>query len=532
MELPNQNQCAPTALTVAKNNPADGQNSDKVDAPLSPDLDYRGVRPTKIPCIREAGSDLRKGLVKGFTPRRVQELQDYRNHLANLKGSEGLSEEDVADYIPYFHPDIFTRQFLEDLGLTPFHQANLLSIIGFVRHQEEARKYIIKRNKNGNYARIKLVALTNCITALGEDALRSFLDKLELFGLLEIDRKFEIGVQSYGYRIGLALQGTKWKTRNFHEVLMELIWPQDRELRPSRRSRTLHRAYNLWDRVQLFFTYSGPKTPEQKSFDAATHAHLMKVKLPETAGFHELLDDCAQTKGRKNKKEGKGLWYEELKEIYLENAAAINRMQHYIKYDRITNRQFTRLSNLKSELRDKAEYEGEKMVNCDFTTCQPALFSSFYADSPEDLHEKEEFIRVIQSEKEDIYEKLAAGQMKRPEAKKAVFLLSFGEIRQQRGICLDNFKRFFPILINRIIDIKRAGTYKSVSRAMQTVEAKIMVSNILPTLIFKHQIPAFGIHDSVMCRPRDLETVKSVMSAAFEKEMGFSPRMKVTGNIL
>lgn len=447
--------------------------------------------------------------------------------LENLRYSEGLKREDVSDYKDFFFPDIFTQQYLEGLDLTPFQQANLLSIIGFVRNQEIARKYVIKRRGKNDFSQIKLVTFSSCITALGEHALVALLEKMQELGLLEIQKKFQVGVRSYGYRIGPELKNAKWRKREFNEVLEELILPQDSKLQPSKRSRTLHRCYNLWNRVQLFFTYIGLQTPEEEAFNTATLGHLKQLRLPDTPAFSKLIDDCARIKGQKNKEKGESLWYEDLKEIYLENVASINQLKHYITFDRITNRQFTRLSNLKSELRAELLYDGEKMVNCDFRTCQPALFASFYETSLGDQTEKEKFVRAIQNEEKDIYETIASVNMPRAEAKEAVFLIAFGEIRHQRGICYDNFRNLFPILTKRIT-INKKENYKAVSREMQTKEAKIMVSNILPTLTLKLGIPAFGIHDSVMCLPKDLDLVRTVMISAFEAEMGFSPLLKVS----
>lgn len=194
-----------------------------------------------------------------------------------------------------------------------------------------------------------------------------------------------------------------------------------------------------------------------------------------------------------------------------------------------TNRLYSNVTNLKSIWRPDLRIDGDELFNIDIRCSQPCLMSVLYGDSSAELIEKELFIKFV-TEK-DFYGELAANappgvSLSRAEAKAQTFILMFAQNNTMtKQPLFKSFEIFFPILAAKIKEIKR-NDYKKLSFILQCTESDIMVLGVM-TEIMEREIRALSIHDSILCKEKDIPVVKEIITRHFEKVTGFKPVLKI-----
>jgi hypothetical protein len=194
-----------------------------------------------------------------------------------------------------------------------------------------------------------------------------------------------------------------------------------------------------------------------------------------------------------------------------------------------TNRVYTNVTNLKSIWRQDIRIDGEKVYNIDIRCSQPCLLGILYDDSEASQKEKALFIEFVTQK--DFYAELAANapqgvNLTRDEAKEQTFTLMFAKNRTMAAQSLyKSLLKIFPILASKIYLAKK-DNYKDLSFILQSIESDIMVLGVMSELM-ERGIRALSIHDSILCKEKDIPLVKEIISRHFEKVTGFKPFLKV-----
>lgn len=378
--------------------------------------------------------------------------------------------------------------------------------------------------------------------------------KLEEKGLIIRSQQYKVGEYSKSFKLGPALAGIKWKVANFKEEAKKLMpkckfhrdyWesfileikesnqlPEDHPLKPLRNS--------ILDLLQDV-TFEWDENTEKEILEEAQKAQIKGEKLVA----EQNLAIIKKNKWRVEKgwKEQPLKWVETTVESIAEGYRdAINAFSYesekYVKVhiDKVrankvkpgTNRVFTNITNLKGTWRKNLRYKGQKMVNVDIRCAQPSMMSSVYGSSPAEQAEKQRFMQFMTDF--DFYGELAArskgNKLTRDDAKKETFTLMFAKnyTMYQKNL-YKVLEKEFPILASLIAGAKK-DDYKNFAFILQSTEAEIMIKGVLSELLLEKSIPAFSIHDSIMCLPEHREIVEETIKRKFCDKLGFNPVLK------
>ncbi len=370
---------------------------------------------------------------------------------------------------------------------------------------------------------------------------------LEKAGLIQIDHSYKVGAFCKKWRLSPHLAGETWSKADFISFVNQ--------------GKGIKLRYDYWENFEKELT-SWKDLPEDHpckeigQFVAQNLEHVtieyneeveseIQTLAAETQKANEadLVKDNVEIE-KKNVKRAAfghklkpflalGTTTESIAATYRDSILAFSESDtKYVKFHldkgekRGTGRLFTNITNLKSNFRKHLRYKGQKLINCDIRCAQICLLSLFYKDSEDHLAEKARFIDFVTNK--DFYSELAAratGNLTRKEAKQQSFILLFAQnYTAEKQPFYKVFKELFPILANEISLIKESD-YKKVAFEMQSGESRIMITGTLLDLA-RLNIPVFSIHDSILCLPEHLETVKDCISQNFLKQTGFLPVLK------
>lgn len=423
---------------------------------------------------------------------------EYRGRMAKPEFNISEKQFYVADY---------NWAGLLNLGLDPDLLPSVLTLCSSIRRITTFKDSITKVFSFAHIHKMALrYTLTNC--RRGASGLVNFLISL---GLLETDGSYQVGVKSRGYRIGPVLRDLSWRPAEYSEILESLPI----------KIKTKHRT--LWHKASQYFTSSLENAPaEVKESAIIIDKNLKKTYITLSFKLKDILMDASIVKHAQNMAKKKESWSaEKIMDGYMESIRAFNDGEFFTTYDPTTGRVFTNITNMKKEIRKCLFADGEKLVSVDLKSCQPVLLSILYNDSiAEHAAEKEKFTKIVSEN--DIYNYLSGPDVPRSEAKVGMFILMFAKPWSHKGAAWDKFSTEFPILAGLITETKKKFGYKHLSRLMQQKEASIMISCVMQEL---HDRGIYGLscHDSVICKPGDLETVKEIINRHFYNHMGFLP---------
>lgn len=369
---------------------------------------------------------------------------------------------------------------------------------------------------------------------------------LEKAGLIHIDNSYKVGHFCKKYRLSPALDGEEWKRCNFVDFVEDTInskisdywanfekeltsWKDLPEEHPCKEIGRFA-AENL---EHVTIKYNEEVETEIQAAAAETQANNEAKLIADNAEIEKKNVKRAAFKQKLKPLLTLSTTTESIAATYRDSILAFADSDNkYVKFHldkgekRGTGRLFTNITNLKSNFRKHLRYKGQKLVNCDIRCAQICLLSLFYKDSEDHLAEKARFIDFVTNK--DFYSELAAraaGSLTRKEAKQQSFILLFAQNRTAaRQPFYKVFKELFPILANEISQIKESD-YKKVAFEMQSGESRIMITGALLDLA-RLEIPAFSIHDSILCLPEHLEVVQDCISRNFLKQTGFAPILK------
>ncbi len=413
-----------------------------------------------------------------------------------------------------------------------FKPRQIVSIMALFSELRHFSNYLIQYKKRNPscFVRIPIGTITYKFTLLGKE-FKPTLNKLIELGYLEFDSSYKVGERTCGYRLGERFSGGKWENVDFEQFLKENL-PQIDWLGPQS-----FKYLQLWNRFN-YYCQSINNMPEgwmkelcEKQMKLNESLTLVggedlanAVKKQASAKFAKSVEVAA--KSRKKRK----FWEQsQIEEHYWDSINAINLSMAWVKphhtgYKNGTNRIYSSVASLPRDIRPFLRFEDKKLVSVDIRACQVALLASFYELGDEE--EKAEFIDTLF--KKDIYVAISKNtNLSRDDAKEAMFKIMFGQLNLHRGEIYDEFSRLFPVLAERIVEKKKKDGYKSVSKQMQTFEARVMIQGALQELIMVRDLPAFSIHDSILCLKEDVSLTKEIIIRHFTEIMGFAPVLKV-----
>ena len=203
-------------------------------------------------------------------------------------------------------------------------------------------------------------------------------------------------------------------------------------------------------------------------------------------------------------------------------------------------------TNLRKDLRKKATYDGQQLIECDIKSCQPLLLSALYGDnkkvdgktlyfeklklSKEEQLEKDRFVKFCIHGK-GFYGKLGI-------SKSEFGFTMFGHLHPKAWFKLkmiQGLKDQFPILIARLYGLRKClkrykdgkAFYGLVATFMQRWESFIMIDTAFKQMTFG----AIPIHDSVLVPKHRKQEVLDIIIEAFGRRLGIKKlAINITNN--
>ncbi|OGX87053.1 hypothetical protein BEN47_12145 [Hymenobacter lapidarius] len=203
------------------------------------------------------------------------------------------------------------------------------------------------------------------------------------------------------------------------------------------------------------------------------------------------------------------------------------------------SRVFTMLTSLATESRANlyhVDYPGERLFNLDIRNCQPFLLNVLlkrrYADNglpyPADVmrYRQQTAVGMFYEDTANAHGLSATAKRERKEFKGRMFgSVFFGETRHTEASQLGQwFMKNYPSVYALIWASKRHD-YTQLAIKLQRIEAGLVVDTVLPALQAQG-IWCASIHDSIICRERDVPVAMALLSQAFEAAAGIAPSIE------
>jgi hypothetical protein len=218
---------------------------------------------------------------------------------------------------------------------------------------------------------------------------------------------------------------------------------------------------------------------EAKSLDLDIIQHKDKCYI-------DLPEDFLTRKNREVKIIYKRMVYEIENNIYRISRNETNRRLDY------------NLTNMKSDLINYLDFDGEKLVEIDISNAQFSVLS-FIADGLDD-----EFI--TKSQNGTLY---GTGK-KRKENKKEWFRIAFDKIKENK------FDSLYPKTMKYINDFKKQYGYKTFSILLQNFESLIMIDGLVKRL-YEKGFEVLPVHDAVRVKESQVELIKKEIEIYFNE---------------
>lgn len=194
---------------------------------------------------------------------------------------------------------------------------------------------------------------------------------------------------------------------------------------------------------------------------------------------------------------------EELKLIFKKSIFEINNGIFRISRNETNRRLDYNLTNMKHELLNYINFDGEELIELDISNAQFAILSFI----TEDLDE--EFIKLSKE-----------GRLYNGDKPKW-FRIAFDKIKVDH----DDIRLKYPKTMMFIDDYKSNNGYKSFSNLLQSVESLIMIDGLLNRLI-DLGYNVFTIHDAIRVKKSEVDIIKKEIEKYF-KEIGFECNLRI-----
>jgi hypothetical protein len=187
---------------------------------------------------------------------------------------------------------------------------------------------------------------------------------------------------------------------------------------------------------------------------------------------------------------------------------------YYINRNTTNNRLDSVITNMCGILIDKICLDN-KLVQIDLKNSQFAILSYVI---PTELYLYDDVKNFIeQSQNGTLYEYIQKELLldNRKQAKQITFEVLFSS-QNNKSNNMKFFKELFPNLLKWINDYKKTNGYESFSIMLQKMESTIFIDGIYTDLI-KRKIWCLTKHDSIICKDKDYNSVKTIMENYFNK---------------
>ena len=213
------------------------------------------------------------------------------------------------------------------------------------------------------------------------------------------------------------------------------------------------------------------------------------ILYKEKIGYIENIKDFINRKER------------ELKLIFKKNVFEVENNIFRINRNETNRRLDYNLTNMKSELLNFLELDGERLIELDIANAQFAILSYITQDLDLNFIEKSQTGNLYNSDK------------------KRWFRIAFDKIKKEQ----DEYRIQYPITMKFIDEYKSKWGYKSFSNLLQNVESLIMIDGLLPVI---EKWDVFPIHDAIRVKESQMEEVKSEINNYFSR-IGFKCLVRI-----
>jgi len=182
----------------------------------------------------------------------------------------------------------------------------------------------------------------------------------------------------------------------------------------------------------------------------------------------------------------------ELKLIFKKNVFEVENNIFRISRNETNRRLDYNLTNMKSDLLDYLEIDGEDLIELDIANAQFAILSYITEDLDMDFIKKTQEGKLYNNDK------------------KEWFRIAFDKVKVEQ----DKYRDLYPKTMKFIDNYKKEYGYKSFSILLQNIESLIMIDGLLPRLIDKYDV--FPIHDAIRVKASQVNEVKKEIENFFK----------------
>jgi len=197
------------------------------------------------------------------------------------------------------------------------------------------------------------------------------------------------------------------------------------------------------------------------------------------------IDDVDRFLDRKSK---------DLRLIFKKNIFDINNNIFRVSRNETNFRLDYNLTNMKSNLLDYIEVDGEKLVELDIANSQFSILSYIVDELDEDFNKL--------SREGNLYPIIE---------KKRMFRIAFDKVKKEQ----DDARNIFPKTMNFIDNYKKQNGYDKFSNLLQRTESKIIIDYVLDRLIDEGYF-IFPIHDAFRVKESQVKEVKNRIQELFD----------------
>lgn len=171
--------------------------------------------------------------------------------------------------------------------------------------------------------------------------------------------------------------------------------------------------------------------------------------------------------------------------------------------------------------------DGKRYGGVDVSACMPTCLAGLY---PQASPERLKFVSYIQA---DFYLSLlptaarhAGDELTRDDVKARTLCELFGPDHMRTWFWAAMNAEFPELCV--LIDKVRAPNHCEINRLLQRIESEIVIEDAVPRIKQRlGSVPLLTVHDCVMAPGDALEVVREELTAAFQRRLGFAPKLKV-----
>lgn len=185
----------------------------------------------------------------------------------------------------------------------------------------------------------------------------------------------------------------------------------------------------------------------------------------------------------------------DLRLIYRKSKFDIENKIFRVSRNQTNNRLDYNLTNMKSDLLNYLQLDGEELIELDITNAQFSILTFITNNLDKDF--------IQQTQEGTLYSKISKEQW---------FRVAFDKIKKEQ----DNVREIYPITMEFIDNYKKENGYKSLSNLLQKTESLIMIDGLLSRLIEKGY-DVLPIHDAMRVKKSQVEEIKNEIELFFNE---------------